>query len=173
MAGVKFTQSAARRIAAATRAYEGAGRDQPPIRFRRVSDGEAESLRIARTQQQWLKGTTQTLILLYATCDEEGDGSAGDSETIEAENKFFTVAADRVVIIGQALNGCWYMVGAESCDDEASGLAGGCCPSIGGEDLTAVGNYDQGKKQVLAHDFGCLTWIDTDECDPSSGEGSS
>lgn len=162
---VKFSEEGARRIIAATRAYERGNRDQPPVRFRTVSDDSA-GIKLARTTQKWPKGSTQELDLIYEeSCDEEGGGS--DAPTVEAHNKSFDVAAGALVIIGLASNGCWYLI--EASDDQDEGSGSGCNGvSVGGQDLTELEGYDDTKTQVLGHESGCLRWIDTTECEEGS-----
>lgn len=52
---VALTEDAARRVAAATLAYERGNRDQPPIRFRSVSEdgGGGLPIRLAQTSGEW------------------------------------------------------------------------------------------------------------------------
>lgn len=148
---VTLTEDTARRMAAATRAYERGNRDQSPIRFRQVSD-DGDPLVIGRTTAQWTKGTTQELTVVYAlSCDDEASPDAG---TVQAHNKSHTVSDDVLVLVARAANGCWYLVGAES-----------SCIGIGGEDLTSIPGYDAEKTQILGHQTGCLKWIDTFSCD--------
>jgi hypothetical protein len=166
---VKFSEEGARRIIAATRAYERGNRDQSPVKFRTVGD-DGTPIKIGKTVAQWAKGTTQEVELIYETsCEDEGGGSGG--ETLEAHNKSHDVAADTIVILGLAGNGCWYLIEAASCPDEGSDSGSGdCgCVSIGGQDLTTLEGYDETKSQLLGHEEGCLKWFDTTECDTGSG----
>jgi len=112
---VKFTEGAAPRIAAATRAYEGGGRDQPPIKFRAPpsDDGEGEPVRIGKTTAQWIKGTVANIPVW-----EEGippnDTITDPQETLTAcVNKFGTVAANRWVALMKGANGYYYLIAAE------------------------------------------------------------
>lgn len=163
--GVKFGEGAARRIIAATRAYERGNRDQPPVKFRPGGD-DGEDVRVGRTVAQWVKGETQE-IPVFSSCDiEEGYGSGG--ETIEAHNEAFDVNGGRLVWIALADNGCWYMVQAESCVGDGDQPTGCHCPGIGGEDLTRLPGYDGSKTQVLGHESGCLKWITTTDCEEGS-----
>jgi hypothetical protein len=117
MAGVKFTESAARRIAAATLAVEGGGRDQPPIKFRAPpSDeggGDGEPVRIGKTTAQWTKGTLAT-IRLYEEGAPPGETATFPVEEIEdCVNKFGTVASNKWVALMKGTNGYYYLIAAE------------------------------------------------------------
>jgi hypothetical protein len=116
MAGVKFTESAARRIAAATLAVEGGGRDQPPIKFRAPpSDdgGDGEPVRIGKTTAQWTKGTLAT-IRLYEEGAPPGETATFPLEEIEdCVNKFGTVASNKWVALMKGTNGYYYLIAAE------------------------------------------------------------
>lgn len=84
--GVKFTEGAARRIVAATRAYERGSRDQPPIRFRQTGgDGGDGNIRYGRISETWTKG--EYLGVEQLTID--GEVIPGGSFT--AFNPFVTV----------------------------------------------------------------------------------
>lgn len=167
--GIKFSEGAARRIVAATRAYERGNRDQPPVKFRTVAD-DGTPLRIGRTVEQWFKGETQEIPLIFETsCEDEYSGSgSGGGSTLEAHNDAFDVNGGRIVILGQAANGCWYLVQAASCGDNGSGSGGCYCPEIGGQDLTTIDNYASDGTQILGHVNGCLKWIDTTDCEEGS-----
>lgn len=83
---VAFTEDGARRIVAATRAYEGSGRDQPPIKFRQPSDDGGGGVRLGQVGATWSKGSTATVTLL------KPDGTAvSPAATFEAKNWFATV----------------------------------------------------------------------------------
>jgi len=165
---VKFSEEGARRIIAATRAYERGNRDQPPVKFRTVGD-DASPLTVCRTAGQWLKGETKELDVIFEdSCDDEGSGSgSGGGRTLEAHNPLFDVAGGAVVLVGQAENGCWYLVQAESSDGGTTGEPQG--PGIGGQTLTTIQGYGVVYPQVLGHDVnGNLVWFNTTECDEGS-----
>jgi hypothetical protein len=164
--GVKFGEGSARRIIAATRAYERGNRDQPPVKFRTVGD-DGTPIKIGKTVAPWIKGETQEVSLVFEdSCDEEGYGSGGES--LLAHNQSFDVNGGRIVKLALAENGCWYLVQAESCVGEGDGSGGCHCPGIGGEDLTQLPDYDPGETQVLGHENGCLKWITTTSCEEGS-----
>lgn len=158
---VKFSEEGAKRIIAATRAYERGNRDQSPIEFR--TPGDDLSIRVGRTTAEWPKGGTHEVQLGYIeSCDDEDPSE----KTVEAINLWHPVAAGVRVLIAQALNGCWYLIEAESCGDI---LATGCCaPAISGEDVSKIPGYDATKTQVIGHEEGCLRWITTYTC-PAEG----
>lgn len=115
MAGVKFTEGAARRIAEATRAYERGNRDQPPVKFRAPpsDDGEGEPVRIGKTSATWNKGTLANINLW------EGGTPPSETQTSPTEtltgcvNKFGTVAANKWVALMKGANGSYYLIAAE------------------------------------------------------------
>ena len=163
---VKFSEEGARRIIAATRAYERGNRDQSPVKFRTVGD-DGTPIKIGKTVAQWIKGETQEVELVFSeSCDEEGSGSGGAS--LLAHNLSFDVNGGRIVKLALAENGCWYLLQAESCTGGGDGSGGCHCPGIGGEDLTMLPDYDPGETQVLGHENGCLKWITTTSCEEGS-----
>lgn len=108
--GVSFSGDDARRIAAATRAYERGNRDQPPVRFRDAG-GDGDPVRLGKTTAAWNKGTTST-VAIY-------EGGTPPNETSSPEivtgcvNKFANVLSGKWVIIARAGNGSWYLISAE------------------------------------------------------------
>lgn len=112
---VRFTEDAARRVAAATLAYERSGRDQPPIRFRTASDDSgADPVRLGKTTAAWTKGTLATIELW-----EEGSPGAEAKKTPTADtladcvNKFANVASGKFVTVARGPFGAWYLIAAE------------------------------------------------------------
>ena len=82
---VAFTEDAARRVAAATLAYERGNRDMPPIHFRTAGD-DGEEPRLGTISSTWTKGSTATVTQI------EADGSAiSPTVTFTARNWFATV----------------------------------------------------------------------------------
>lgn len=151
-----FTNAAARRIVRAVRELERGGRDIHAAPLRTAWD-DFEPIRIARTTGSWPKGAQQEVDVVYQEdCEDEGE-----STKLQAWNLLFPVAEDRLVTLALALNGCWYMVGAESCGDDPNGCN---CPAIGGQDLAQLPNYDAAKTQFLAHVSGCLRWVNAYVC---------
>jgi hypothetical protein len=107
-----LNEDAARRIGAATLAYERGSRDAPPIRFRPGGD-DGDPVRIGKTTTAWKKGTLQTIKL-------REDGSP-PNETVNADgevlddcvNKFADIEQDKWVMLARAANGFWYVIAAE------------------------------------------------------------
>lgn len=128
--------------------------------------GGGDKIRLCKTTAQWTSGSQQTLHVYDGTPPDETH-TAG--ETLEAWNYSHLVSADVFVIVAKASNDAWYLV--EACnptqDDEAGGDegTGGCSvPSVGGQDLTGIAGYSEGKMQVLGHASGCLRWLDVEDC---------
>ena len=106
---VRFTEEAARRVAAATLAYERSGRDQPPIHFRQGGD-DGEPIRLGKTTAIWNKGSVATIQLW------EGGTPGSETQTgtlAGCVNKFANVASGKWVAVARGpLNG-WYLIAAE------------------------------------------------------------
>jgi hypothetical protein len=108
---VTFNENDARRIAAATRAYERGNRDQPPIKFRAAGGDDGEPVRIGKTSTEWAKGTTRT-ITLWETGTPPDETQGGG--TLEGcVNKFGTVGANKWVALMRGVNGKFYLIAAE------------------------------------------------------------
>jgi hypothetical protein len=111
---VTFSEDGARRVIAATKAYEGSGRNMPPIRFRDPGSDDG-GVRLGKTTSAWDKGTLATIDLY-----EEGTppSETTSSETLEdCVNKFADVATGKWVIVAMAGNGSWYLIAAECSGD--------------------------------------------------------
>lgn len=109
--GVRFTEEGARRVIAATRAYERGNRDQPPIKFR--TGGDDEPLRLGKTTAQWTKGAVAT-ITLYESGTPGNEVTASPAETLEGcINKFGDVPANKWVAVMRGPFGRWYLIAAE------------------------------------------------------------
>jgi len=107
---VRLTESAARRVAAATLAYERSGRDQPPIHFRQPGDDGGEPSRLGKTTAVWNKGSPATIQLW--------EGGTPGSETQSGElagviNKFATVQSGKWVMVARGPLNAWYLIAAE------------------------------------------------------------
>jgi hypothetical protein len=107
---VAFTEDAARRVAAATLAYERGSRDMPPVMFRQAGGDDGEEPRLGTISVNWPKNGTTTVTQIKA------DGSAiSPPVTFEATNYFATVTVPsgtrRVlcVFVGDR----WLLVAAE------------------------------------------------------------
>lgn len=109
---VSFTETDARRIAAATRAYERGNRNQPPIMFRQGGE-DGDPVRLGKTTAAWNKGTTATIELYEeGTPPSEGKKTPADTLT-NCVNKFANVATGKWVIVARGGNGYWYLIAAE------------------------------------------------------------
>jgi len=175
-----FNQEAAERIVRATLAYERGNRDQSPIRFRTGGDGDGdgETFRIARTTGQSSKGLATWVEYIYrSSCLDEGSSSGSAEAGVTGEqawNLLYEIASGVDVIIGRSENGCWYIVGPASCPASDPGYGSGACDctSIGGQSLRSLEGFDDTKVQILGHEYGCLKWFDTTDCEQGSGSGS-
>jgi hypothetical protein len=167
MAHVRFSEGDARRIAAATRAYERGNRDMPPVRFRDPGGDGGDPIRIGKVSADWTVGTCATVTLW------EGDAISGTSceptqtspteTTADVRNLSRDVKANSWVAIGKAADGNWYLIEAGSPD-------GSCRQTIGGQDITKWPGWDGTKIQLLGHDEnGCLKWFDSEDCEETTG----
>jgi len=112
MSPVGFTEDGARRIVAATKAYEAGSRDMPAVRFRDPG-GDGDPIRLGKTTAAWSKGTLAT-ITLYEEGTPPGETAASPEETLEdCVNKFANVASDKWVIVAKGVTGSWYLISAE------------------------------------------------------------
>lgn len=109
---VAFTESTAKRVGAATLAYERSGRDMPGIRFRMVSGDEGGVLRLCKTACPFPKNSVQTLDVW-----EEGtppNETISTGQTIEnVVNKYADIEEGKFVSIAPHGNGRWYVVAAD------------------------------------------------------------
>jgi hypothetical protein len=112
MANVRFSEGDARRIAAATRAYERGNRDMAPVRFRDPG-GDGDPIRIGKTTATWAKGTLAT-ITLYESGTPPSETTGSPTQTLEnCVNKFGDVQNNKWVSVARAANGSWYLIAAE------------------------------------------------------------
>lgn len=160
--GVRFTEDGARRIVAATRAFEAGDRDAPPIKFRDVGGDDGGELRIGKVASAWSIGTCATVTLWERTGTSCSPTEKDPAETVEnVVNLSYDVPAGSWVVIGEAADGKWYLV--------ESGIQGTCRQTIGGEDVTKWPGWSASAVQLLGHDEnGCLKWFDAEECSSSS-----
>ncbi len=155
---VKFTEDGARRIVAATRAFERGNRDQPPIKFRSTGGDDGDPVRVGQVTTAWARGTC-TSVVIWEQQGSDCEPVENDPPVVidDVANLSHDVAAHSWVLIVKAANGRWYLLEA--------GLSGECRTTIGGEDLTTLPDYDGAASQVLGHGpDGCLKWFDTTTC---------
>lgn len=111
-ARVDFTRGAAERIAAVVRQVEQGNRDGAALTFRKVFEPPSpagETMRLGKTSAEWLKASTQDIVIYAGTTLSE---TATTLTISSVANKFADVEADKWVMIGRA-NGAWYLIAAE------------------------------------------------------------
>lgn len=108
----KFTRDGARRIVAATLAYEGGNRDAPPIKFR-PPGGDGDPIRIGKTIASWSKGTLADIEIRESGTPPAEEADDPPQMLEDVVNKFGDVPADRWVAVALAGNGHWYLIAAE------------------------------------------------------------
>ena len=116
MSPVGFTEDGARRIVAATKAYEAGSRDMPPVRFRDPGgdDGGGAAIRLGKTDPfggVWAKGTSYRVQTYLLAPPNEGTG--GGFNVVEAFNRFADVGEGKWVMIAKTETGFWYLISAE------------------------------------------------------------
>lgn len=113
MANVRFSEGDARRIAAATRAYERGNRDMAPVRFRDPGGDSGDPIRIGKTTSTWTKGSLAT-ITLYESGTPPNETTGSPTQTLaNCVNKFGDVQSGKWVSVARAANGSWYLIAAE------------------------------------------------------------
>lgn len=109
---VHLTEDVARRMGAATLAYERGNRDMPPIHFRTAGDDDG-GLRIGKYtgSSAWAKHTTATVeVWENGTPPNETSSSQAIENVV---NHWGDVPANKWVGIQLAANGYYYLVVAE------------------------------------------------------------
>jgi len=107
---VAFSEDGARRVIAATKAYEAGNRDMPGIRFRDV--GDDDPVRLGKTSAAWAKGTTATISVWESGTPPNESQTSGATLT-GCVNKFANVATGTWVIVARCQNGSYYLIAAE------------------------------------------------------------
>jgi hypothetical protein len=105
--GVTFTHDSAKAIADTVRTVQGGDRKQGGIRG--SGSAYASSHYLSKTTAAWAKGTKQTLAIHVGN---GGSEVASSADTVEAWNKFSSVAAGKWVMLARA-NGTFYLIAAE------------------------------------------------------------
>jgi hypothetical protein len=108
---VAFSEDGARRVIAATKAYEAGNRDMPAIRFRDPGGDDGDPVRLGKTTSTWTKGALAT-IDLYESGTPPSETSSSATLT-NCVNKFADVATGKWVILARGTNGSWYLIAAE------------------------------------------------------------
>lgn len=160
---VHLTEDVARRMGAATLAYERGNRDMPPVYFRTAGDDGGAAIRVGKVASAWTIGTCATVTIWNRTGSNCSPTASSPTETVEAvANLSHDVPANSWVVIGQGTDGKWYLVD--------SGIEGSCRQTIGGEDITKWTGWNGSANQLLGHDEnGCLKWFDVEVCAAPSG----
>lgn len=107
---VGFSEEGARRIVAATRAYEGSGRNQSPIKFRQTGGDDGDNVRLGTIASSWTKGETATVT------QQNGDGTAMvGNPTFTAKNYFasVTVSSGTKRVACALVGSTWILIAAE------------------------------------------------------------
>jgi hypothetical protein len=116
MKPVAFNEDGARRVVAATKAYEAGNRDMPGVMFRQAGGddgGEGSPVRLGKTTAAWNKGTLAT-ITLYEDGTPPSETTDTPAETLtKCVNKFANVATGKWVIVAKGANGSYYLIAAE------------------------------------------------------------
>jgi hypothetical protein len=83
-----MNEDAIERTAKVVKAFEGGGRDQPPIRFRQPGGDDGDPVRLGKTTAAWAKGTLAD-IELYEEGTPPSETANSPTETLEdCVNKF-------------------------------------------------------------------------------------
>jgi hypothetical protein len=109
---VAFSEDGARRVIAATKAYEAGNRDMPGIKFRDVSDDERDPVRLGKTSAAWNKGAIAT-IDIWENGEPPNETQTSGATLTGCVNKFVNVAAGKWVILARCQNGSYYLIAAE------------------------------------------------------------
>jgi len=107
---VAFSEDGARRVIAATKAYEAGNRDMPGIRFRDV--GDDDPVRLGKTTAAWTKGTTATINVWESGTAGSETQTSGATLT-GCVNKFTNVETGKWVVVARGVNGSYYLIAAE------------------------------------------------------------
>jgi hypothetical protein len=109
---VTFSEDGARRVIAATKAYEAGSRNMPPIKFRDAGGDESDPVRLGKTSAAWNKGTAAT-INVWESGTPPSETQTSGVTLAGCVNKFANVAAGKWVILARGGNGSYYLIAAE------------------------------------------------------------
>jgi hypothetical protein len=110
---VAFSEDGARRVIAATKAYEAGNRDMPGIRFRDAGGDDYDySLRLCKTSAAFNKGTVATLNVWESGTPPNETQTSG-ATVADVVNKYANIATGKFVSVALHANGRWYVVAAE------------------------------------------------------------
>lgn len=163
MAGVYgFSSEDAKRIGAVVRRVE---TTRPDGRGTQAVIGANAGVRLMLAKHEstagWPKGST-AVVTIYA-----GDAIASVA-TLVARNQFITfstAAACTQQWVALGNNGFgWYVVNREPDCTETT-----CSTEVAGTDFSLVPGYSATATQILAHEGGCVKWLDTTTCATAAG----
>ena len=110
---VHLTEDVARRMGAATLAYERGNRDMPPVYFRTAGDDGAE-VRVGKTEGKWAFGTCATITIFEEIPSGSCPLPTSSNEQIQnVINLTRDVQANSWVVIFRAPNGRWHLAEAQ------------------------------------------------------------
>jgi hypothetical protein len=109
---VAFSEDGARRVIAATKAYEAGNRNMSPVKFRSAGGDDGDPIRLGKTTAAWNKGTTATINVWESGTAGSETQTSGETLT-GCVNKFANVATGKWVIVARGVNGSYYLIAAE------------------------------------------------------------
>jgi hypothetical protein len=110
---VAFNEDGARRVIAATKAYESGNRNMSPVTFRQVSDDGGDPVRLGKTTTAWAKGSLATITLYEEGTPPSETAKATPDTLANCVNKFAAVATGKWVMLAKGANGSYYLIAAE------------------------------------------------------------
>lgn len=111
MPKVTFSESGAKRIAAATLAHERGNRDAPPVRFRQVGDDMV--VRLCKLDVAFNKGQVLPLVNVYESGTPPDETLTQGVVLPNVVNKFANIAANKFFAVAPGGNGYYYVIAAE------------------------------------------------------------
>jgi len=145
---VTFSEEGARRVIAATRAYERGNRDQPPIKFRQpVGDGGGDlEIRVAIWKPESGSDTWgRSEIAQAALCDEEG---------VEISPQILVPVSNLITPLGPTSGDYRIVIGSYFGNWQLLEY-----------DPRLIKGYDPDVRQILSqNNGGILEWLDVENC---------
>lgn len=111
MAKVSFSEGGAKRIAAATLAYERGNRDVPPVKFRQV--GDDAGVRLCKSTTAFNKGQVRSSVAVYESGTPPNETATPGLLLDNVVNKFANIAANKFFAVAPGGNGYYYVIAAE------------------------------------------------------------
>ena len=109
---IAFNEDGARRVIAATKAYESGNRNMSPVRFRDPGGDDGEPVRLGKTSAAWAKGTLAT-INVWESGTPPSETQTSGATLANCVNKFAAVATGKWVMLAKGANGSYYLIAAE------------------------------------------------------------